>query len=275
MPKDKPLHLQPLRTCASHMTWWIGERAPRLVPLVYVIGYPKSGTTWVAQMVADYLQLPFPRGSILPVGFPAVMHAHRGFPSGKPRVVYVMRDGRDALTSLYFFESRRMPEGDHPRMTRLQRRLYPGMVNKADVRTNIGPFVSRQLARPHASPLNWGDHVRTWLGASDTSGSAMVRYEDMRASPVETLTGAMRAITGKEPEPELIRMAVEKFSFRRQSKRSPGEEDRTRLLRKGESGDWRNHFTPEAARAFDRVCGDALIEAGYETDHRWVERVAG
>ena len=49
-----------LRTASHHVTWIIGTRAPKLVPLVFVVGYPKSGTTWAAQLVADYLQMPFP-----------------------------------------------------------------------------------------------------------------------------------------------------------------------------------------------------------------------
>ncbi len=45
------------------------------------------------------------------------------------------------------------------------------------------------------------------------------------------------------------------------------------MLRKGQAGDWRNHFTREAAEIFDRYCGDMLISTGYEPDHEWVRRL--
>ena len=57
-----------LRIASHHVTWFLGTRFPKSIPLVFVLGYPKSGTTWACQLAADYLQLPFPRYSLLPVG---------------------------------------------------------------------------------------------------------------------------------------------------------------------------------------------------------------
>ena len=40
-------------------------------------------------------------------------------------------------------------------------------------------------------------------------------------------------------------------------------------FRKGQTGDWRNHFTAAHKQAFKEVAGDLLIRFGYETDMRW------
>jgi hypothetical protein len=43
----------------------------------------------------------------------------------------------------------------------------------------------------------------------------------------------------------------------------------THTFRKGTSGDWRSHFTPEHKEAFKEVAGALLIEMGYEKDLSW------
>ena len=84
-----------LRTTSHHLTWFPGTRFPDAIPLVFVTGYPKSGTTWACQMVADYLRLPFPRFTLLPVGCPAAVQGHQRVWKRYRKGVYVLRDGRD------------------------------------------------------------------------------------------------------------------------------------------------------------------------------------
>lgn len=40
-------------------------------------------------------------------------------------------------------------------------------------------------------------------------------------------------------------------------------------FRKGQIGDWKNHFTDAHKQAFKEVAGDALIKLGYETGYDW------
>ena len=46
-------------TMINHMSFAVARLAPKRVPVTYVTGFPKSGTVWVTQLIADYLQLPF------------------------------------------------------------------------------------------------------------------------------------------------------------------------------------------------------------------------
>ena len=41
----------------------------------------------------------------------------------------------------------------------------------------------------------------------------------------------------------------------------------------GISGDWKNYFTPEAARVFGDYAGDLLIRLGYEPNKDWIQQV--
>ena len=83
----------------------------------------------------------------------------------------------------------------------------------------------------------------------------------------------MSKLDGKEPSIERAKFIVEDYSFAKTSGRKPNTEDKSSFLRKGIAGDWKNHFTREAAEVFDRYCGDALIAAGYEPDRTWIERL--
>lgn len=248
----------------------MGTRFPNAIPLVFVVGYPKSGTTWATQLVADYLQLPFPRFSLLPVGCSAVVQGHQRVWKSYRRGVYVLRDVRDALVSKYFFLAKDIPPGDHPRMTAAQRRMFPGLVNKANVRDNIAGFVERQMKHPHSSRVNWADHVRSYFEMNNPN-VVLLRYEDLLRDGEAALATAMSRLTGEEADRERVRDTIKKFSFTRQADRPLGAKERSGFLRKGQVGDWRNHFTRHAANIVEQYCGDMLIAAGYEADHSWVE----
>ena len=68
----------------------------------FVCGYPRSGTTWFNEMLADYLNLPRPNHYIFPIGFAPVIHTHWNADSYLNDCFYNVRDGRDAVVSAYF-----------------------------------------------------------------------------------------------------------------------------------------------------------------------------
>jgi hypothetical protein len=68
---------------------------------LYVINeFPKSGGTWVGQMLGRALGVPFPRNR-LPAPRPSIMHGHYLNPLGMKNVVVPWRDGRDVMVSWY------------------------------------------------------------------------------------------------------------------------------------------------------------------------------
>ena len=270
--RKRPRRQRLIRAASHKATWWIGKRYPDIVPLLYVVGYPKSGTTWVCQLLADYFQLPFPRASLLPIACPAVVHGHETVLPHYRKSVYVLRDGRDVMASLYFHLTRRIPEGDHPPLSRRERKMFPGMVNKEDVATNFPRFLEAQLSDPFASKHHWGEHVTRSLDQL-RPGVTSARYEGLLEDGRSELARVAEDVAGEQADPERVGWTVEKFSFAKQSGRSSGKESRTSFLRKGQAGDWRNHFTRESAELFDRYCGEALVRAGYEPDRSWVREV--
>ncbi len=260
-----------MRVASHHVTWLLGTRFPRSIPLVFVVGYPKSGNTWISQLVANCLELPFCRNSVLPVGCAAVVMGHQRVWKSYPRGVYIVRDGRDAIVSQFFWQISKIPEGDRPRLTSLQLRTFPGMTNKADALGLFDAFVARQLVKPFAAHANWGKHVRSWFEVKNPNVS-LVRYEDLHTDGEATLARVVSELSDEPEDLDRAREAINRFKFRKQAARRASLVPRA-FLRKGQTGDWVNYFTRKSAELFDRCCGDVLIEMGYERDHSWVESV--
>jgi hypothetical protein len=71
---------------------------------------------------------------------------------------------------------------------------------------------------------------------------------------------------------EALARAVEialSFSFERVTKRRVGEVEERSHLRSGQSGQWRDVFSPDHVALFKELAGPALVKLGYEADENW------
>jgi hypothetical protein len=234
------------------------------LPLYVVNEFPKSGGTWVGQMLGRALGVPFPRNR-LPVLRPSIMHGHYLESWGMKNVVVVWRDGRDVMISWY--HQQLLTHEWNERQVRRSRRELP-LDDYDDVLRNLPAFIEYAFSRPHSPRFSWADFVRRWHGRKD---AIHVRYEDLRGDTSGELRRVVEGLTGERLSPEEASGIAEEFSFERQAGRQPGEENKSSFLRKGVVGDWRGHFSPEAREAFDRYAGDELIVLGYERDRAWVD----
>lgn len=261
---------------AATTTRWIGARWGDSFPFYWVAEFPKSGGTWLARMVSDYLQVPFPQFSRLPLACSCVVHEFGPYDPRLRRVFHLCRDGRDVLTSLYFDRLRIARHSRRPgraRIARTYEKLFGRGYDPADVVRHLPRFIEHEFANPgRGAPLNWRDHIDSWAAGREVGHVAYLSYEQLRRDCAATLARAIRQVTGEEIDDWRIGVTVEKLSMQRQTGRKPGEADPTDHIRKGVSGDWRNHFSREAAEIFDRLAGDTLVALGYEPDRGWVGR---
>lgn len=254
-----------LRRVAARTTKTIADRFGERIGIWYGAGYPRSGTTWLCQLMSSYLDIPFVRRYRLPVLMPCVVHSHWLPGRRLPPTIYVVRDGRDVLVSRYFFEARAVVAPRNPRGGRMRRerfdRLYGPSVDLHDVRGNLARFVEDELTDPQLTGVNWAQHVARWLARPE---AAIVRYEQLRADTVEALAPAFEQLTGQPADRDLLRLAAERFDFARQQPLAAA--DGGLLLRSGAVGDWRRYFTAEATEIFARHAGAQLRELGYPAD---------
>lgn len=233
---------------------------------IYLVSeYPKSGGSWVAQMLSHYLGLPFPRNQRAAFRS-SVLHGHRLFHRRFGKALWVIRDGRDVMVSLYFhvlFDNDR----NSPHQVEAARRLY-GFADVEDISANMPRFIEVQLTRGDGwlFRFTWQQFVRSWFN----SGIPPLRYEDLLADPKGSLGAAIARITGQAVDDEMLRATIDRFEFTRLAGRPPGREARGSFLRKGVAGDWQNYFSHESRKVFHALAGPALIAAGYERSSDWV-----
>lgn len=241
------------------------------LPLYIVTEYPKSGGTWVGQVLAEYLSVPFPRNRWPHFGA-SIQHAHYLSNPLLRNVLCVFRDGRDAMVSFYFhmlFEN----DTSSPIVVSETRRVLK-FSDYDDVRSNLPKFIEYLFDKQSKSrspfQFTWSEFVRSWIRREDV---AKVRYEMMVENGVAELSRALLALGEADVDVHRLETCLDKFSFARQARRKPGSENKSSFLRRGVPGDWMNKFSHESAVVFDQLAGRELELLGYEADSSWVQRV--
>jgi hypothetical protein len=176
----RALELRTLRLrewASSHVGFQLLDARPEDA---FIVSFPRSGCTWLRTVCSNVL-VPWGRAnpdvfnSLIPgatirgalrarrLTSPRVVASHAPYRRGLGRVVYVVRDGRDALVSLY-----------HYRIVRAGR--------AAEV--SFPTFLAEHLAGEHG--VSWHSHVEGWLRAGRAELGdrlLLVRYEDVLADP--------------------------------------------------------------------------------------------
>jgi hypothetical protein len=236
------------------------------VPLYVINEFPKSGGTWVGQMLGRALGVPFPRNRF-PVLRPSIMHGHYLSPFGIKNAVAVWRDGRDVMVSWYHQQLLPHEHRNDAQVERTRREV--SFKDYENVYENLPAFIEYAFTKPHSPSFSWTDFVHRWHQLNNV---VHVRYEDVRRDAPGELRRVVRELTGTNLDREAATAIADEFSFERQSRRRSGEEDKKSFLRKGVVGDWKEQFSQEAREVFDRHAGRELILLGYEKNHEWVNR---
>ena len=260
-----------LQRVSNRLTTQICRRYATSLRMYPVVEYPKSGGTWLCRMLAECMSLPFAQYSLLPVAMPCVLHGHWSYNKKLQNVTYLIRDGRDVVVSYYFHWTRLSDnpnEANRSHWMDKMRGLLGQDADLQDIRSHLPRFIEHIFANPVGARQNWATHTQQWAGHNNV---CYVKYEDLREDCVSAMSGLL-SDHGVQASSEKIERAVDQYSMKRMTGRNPGEEDSESFIRKGVVGDWRNHFTREAAEVFDRLGGDALIKCGYEQDHSWVDQ---
>jgi hypothetical protein len=236
---------------------------------IFVVAYPKCGTTWTEQVVhlilnqgeqgekritdaAPWLEtLPnrpngmhaflqtLPRPRLFTSHLPLALMPD--FSTNKGRYIYVARNPKDAAVSYYYHDRSKVGyEGswaEHLELFRHGKVMYG----------------------------SYFEHILPWWEASQTAPNILfLKYEDMK----QDLAGVTKQIADFIDVPmaqSVLERVVSGSSFRAMATNEktnfdwvPQREGVPTHFRKGVIGDWRNHFTPEQSHQLDQLYAEKM-----------------
>lgn len=234
---------------------------------VFVVTYPKSGTTWLAMMIANYLgsdEIDFSTyHHIVPdindlhmrsaslnafdaLPNPRFFLTHSPYDPTLRRVVYVIRDPRDVMVSYRNFWNQQHP----------------------DAKVDLATFI-RDVRR---YPCEWDEHVSGWTRRQEED-FLLITFEEMKADPEAILTRVLK-FAGLTPDQEIVSGAVDATGFerlkeleerwRREHADEGASKSPERFIRRGEVGAWRDEMGPELAEEIENRFGEVMERFGYE-----------
>ena len=240
------------------------------LPKIVLTEYPRSGGTWVCQMLAEYLGIPNPRNQ-LPPRRRCIVHGHFLHIASPNDVIVMWRDGRDVMVSDYYYVL-------FERSTTLNRWVYmnrkrSGIEDPHDIQRHLPRFLEYCFANKVRHGMSWTSFTDAW---KCRTGYVETSYEALNENPRRELTKLLQALSvpaagRREIDDAKLDSCIAKFSFENVAGRKQGDEDVRSFTRKGIVGDWKGKFTHEARQVFDHYAGQTLIDLGYEADRSWVK----
>jgi hypothetical protein len=237
---------------------------------VFLVTYPRSGTTWISCVAAELLfQISpkslteidsivpdvhaLPEKSAVPMASQYLVKSH--FPlTGVPpfgeyrRVIYMVRDPRDVMLSYYRF-SRFLSN-------------YPGDLKE----------FAMDWAAGRIWPCSWQEHVNSWLAPRARTAPfelTLLRYEDFVADPIGQ-TGVLAKALGVDPGrariEEIVADTGSDAMREREIKGKNGIGPEFNFIGAAKAGNWKQLQAGDdrdAISIVDEFARGAMLRAGY------------
>ncbi len=229
---------------------------------IFIVGYPKSGNTWMQNMVSSLLYCP--DASYLPdrlsqeivpdiytkkfykrYGELTFFKSHELPQPNYKNVIYLIRDGRDAIVSFYH-------------MNKIFGKDYS--------------MEEMVLEGKGLNPCKWHTHVKNWQENPYNSRIIFVRYEDLIKNPLPELKKVCQ-FAGIQRTDRVLESVIQTNSFKNLQNRedkfgfenphwNPDSPEK-RFFRKGKIGSYLEEMDSSIQKHFVHEAKDELLANGY------------
>lgn len=176
------------------------------------------------------------------------------------KIIYVHRDGRDVMTSLYYYGKKFMPE-----IAELSFSDFIRMENNFDFSSYEGTLNRVEY---------WKYHVESWISndqimhvsfedyQTDFDNTILRTAKHLELDPPDKITKmARKAPPSYITKNKLLMRLFESYNFRFSKKKY-----QPYYFRKGKSGDYLNHFTEDDYTFFYGITNNLMNQLGYKTN---------
>jgi hypothetical protein len=261
---------------------------------IYVVGFPKSGNTWLLRILCDLCDANIDQGGVVNrADYRAnrqktIIKMHFEDPNSVilgGKVIYIVRDVRDVLVSGFFHTHRALQRYEasfqinaaNNLFNRFGRVFFRHQIRRLNDQWNGNQFAAFQLqcrralqnaarlltGRPLLSQqrLNWSEHVLFWSRRPDVH---VVRYEDLLNQGVDTVARILDYLEYTQPQQHIAEV-LEKQAFNARKNQFKFEQNTAndRFLRNGKDGDWRRFLLQSIESQIIERHRNAMIAMGY------------
>jgi len=244
---------------------------------IIIVGYPKSGTTWLSRLVAELVECPlqgdwgfeninalYKEGQNRTSEF-QVFKSHHTFQELESasklnihKIIYIVRDPRDIVISgIHYFRflPKLLAKKEGLTLNPVLKKTYNRLVSKKEKKrqmiqallhgnNNLNPWLK----------LSWNNHYLPY----HKENLLFIKFEDLIDSPESECKNILTYLEVSSNE-DHIKNSIEKQSFqeRKFNSSNKNEKELTKLLRKGVYGNWEKELTKTEISLFKEKLNDA------------------
>ncbi|KAM3922403.1 sulfotransferase 2B1-like [Leptodactylus fuscus] len=234
---------------------------------IYNVTYPKSGTNWMIEIlnlikhkgdvtktnaVSIHMRSPWFEKVVSckhidKLDSPRIISSHlphhifaKSYFKSKAKIIYTMRNPRDVIVSMFHFTK---------------------ILNIFTPPDNFQDFVE-DFIQGKSLYGSWFDHVKGWMQMKDDERFFFITYEELLQDHRGSVIRICKFL-GQELDDAQIDLVVKHSTFQSMKdnpmsnwSQIPSEimdQSKGAFMRKGISGDWKNHFTVAQSEYFDKI----------------------